>query len=759
MTSYAPWQTALSSAASTPARWVAVGDSITEGQGATTRANRYVQKALGLFRAAAGVGGGGVGFVPPAYATYNDGAGSNWGSAGITSAGTIAQAQFIGLGYRARQLDASGTVTWAVTGTGVDIWYASFSGGGSFTWAIDGGTTTAVNTNGTYSQMKVPVTFGTTGSHTVTVTRTAGTVYIGGITVYDGDATGGVTVYDAGHTGIDSTQYVGLSTISSGTTPDYATQLATWQAIGPKLLTVELGLNDYLNNTATPAQLQTHVRQIVTDTKAMGATPLIIIAYTPTPGLAVVGQTLAWSDYASALRTIATTDPSVGLLDLTATMPQATTSGTGFYQPDGLHPNDVGHAEVARQLATMLSGGTRTGFGIAQIGRLSLREALTTFDDKVNQNTKVRSSAITGEESFPPSPLPFIQQVQDDIPGLMGAVLPVSFTNKTDRNGYYEVVDVGAQMTNMTGELVKVAWSFTLNRLGSDTEVDLESRLTGASARNNSFAATGERTHAPPVGHYAYWSGPTQPSVVTRATADGSMLVYRGLPATANARWGCAVANYSLGRCRFVDANGLERAGLNFRTPDSSWSISNGLIQVRPGAGALSVGAWTSGAYAAKTWDILINGASLGLPTATVVLRNEYETTVVRLLWTQASPGRVTADLTIRRGSRLVEMYIQPEFSSTIKVVRQVTEAATAGTGYVRATANDGSGNRFVLGSAKTFTNDLTLGGISVASSVTLDAFIGVELAGSAAVSGDQAAQLYAAYLGMPSESIQVARR
>jgi hypothetical protein len=366
---------------------------------------------------------------------------------------------------------------------------------------------------------------------------------------------------------------------------------------------------------------------------------------------------------------------------------------------------------------------------------------------------------LTGQEAVPGLSTAQLAAIQDDLPGLVGAVLPVTFTNKADRSGYFQVSDAQSDLMNWTGEMITATWSTTLLRIGTDTEVDLESRLTGATARNNSFAATGERTHAPPIGHYAYWSGPTQPSTVTRTGSDGAMTVYRGLAVTANARWGCAVGNYGGGRCRFVDSSSLERSGLNFTVAGSGWNVNNGLIQVKPGAGVLSVGAWTSGAWAAKTWDVLIGGTTLGVPTAATVLRNEYETIVVRLLWTQASPGRVTADLTIRRGSRLVELYIQPEFSTTIKVVRQVTEAGTAGTGYVRATSNDANGNRFVVGSAKTFTNDLTLGGISVSSSVAMDAFIGVELAGSSAVSGDQAAQLYAQYLGMPAETVQAVRR
>jgi hypothetical protein len=396
-------------------------------------------------------------------------------------------------------------------------------------------------------------------------------------------------------------------------------------------------------------------------------------------------------------------------------------------------------------------------FGTINLGRLALREALSAASE--TGSASGRTMKITGQEAIPGLTVAQLAAAQDDLPGMVGSVVPVRFTDKSDRNGYYQVTDAQADLMNWTGELVTCTWSTTLLRIGTDTEVDLESRLTGASARNNSFAATGERTHSPPIGHYAYWSGPTQPSVVTRTGSDGAQIVYRGLPVTANARWGCTVGNYGNGRCRFVDGNTLERAGINFSVAGSGWNINNGLIQVKPGTGVLSVGSWTAGAWAAKTWDILIGGTSLGVPTTATVLRNEYETTVVRLLWTQAAPGRVTADLTIRRGSRLVELYIQPEFSSTIKVVRQVTEAGTAGTGYVRATANDAGGNRFVVGSAKTFTNDLTLGGISVTSAVTLDAFIGVELAGSSAVSGDQAAQLYAQYLGQPAETVQAVRR
>lgn len=401
-------------------------------------------------------------------------------------------------------------------------------------------------------------------------------------------------------------------------------------------------------------------------------------------------------------------------------------------------------------------------FGTVTVGRVSLREALTLAAESRNTTTGLRSLTITGQEAHPDLTAAVVQQIQDDVQNLIGSVVPVVFTNKTDRNGYYQVTDASAAERNWTGEVVTCDWSLTMDRLGTDTEVDIESRLSGALTRNTSFAATGDRTHAPPIGHYAYWAGTTQPSTVTRTGSDGAMTVYRGVATTVNPRWGCAVGNYLSGRCRFIDANSAERTGVNLSVVASGWTLHNGLVQVQLLSGVpavLSVASWTSGAFAAKGWDLQVGGTSLGVPTTTTLLRNDPEAIVARLLWTQATPGRVTADLTLRRGSRLLEIYLQTEFSSTIKVARQATEAATAGTGYIRATSNDGSGNRFVLGSAKTFTGDTTNGALSVTSAVLLDAFIAVELAGSSAIAGDQAAQLYSQYLGQPAELVAGVRR
>ncbi len=100
---------------------------------------------------------------------------------------------------------------------------------------------------------------------------------------------------------------------------------------------------------------------------------------------------------------------------------------------------------------------------------------------------------------------------------------------------------------------------------------------------------------------------------------------------------------------------------------------------------------------------------------------------------------------------------MQHQFGTTLKIVRSAVEASTASTGYIVATAADGASNKYILGSAKSFTADNTNGGISKAATPTLDAFIGVVVNGAGA--GDIAADLFKQYLGAPSEFVQGVRR
>ena len=423
-------------------------------------------------------------------------------------------------------------------------------------------------------------------------------------------------------------------------------------------------------------------------------------------------------------------------------------------------------------------------FGSFQLGRLTLREALSPASE--TGGSQARQMKLSGQEAVPVLTSAQLSAVQDDLLSMIGSFQPVYFTTKTDRNGYWLLSDAQADLMNWGGELVTCTWQLTLDRQGTDTEIDLESRLSGSLARTNAFGATGERYHIPPIGHYGYYTGATQPSVLVRTGSDGAMLVYRGVPTSVNPRYGCPVSAYLGGRVRFLDSHDIERAGTNFSvrplnpplepsstlTPSSSlvpssgtanhWTLHNTLVQVTPaasGAGTLDISAWTGGAWQTKTWSLTLGGQPLGTPDTVSVLRNEPEIIVVRLL-RSLNPGRITVDLTLRRGHRAVELYVQASWSTTIALSLASAETGSnAHAGYVVATADDGAGNRYVIGSASTFTANTSQGGITASNVVALDAFVGVQAGGAAAFDGDQADDLWSAYLAAPAETIQAVRR
>jgi hypothetical protein len=391
-------------------------------------------------------------------------------------------------------------------------------------------------------------------------------------------------------------------------------------------------------------------------------------------------------------------------------------------------------------------------WGEIDLGRFRLLEAGSISEQSDGTVT------LQGQESSPPATVAECKALHEQVLGLQaGRIYAVQFTDKADRNGYYEIESSSAEMVNHQGEVVTSNWTANLNRLGSDKEVDLQSRLT-ATVRVNDFSASGGRWHAPSIGHYSYWTGSTSPTSMTRTGVDGSMTVYRGVPASVSPRWGCAVADYSKGRVRVTDerlvAAGSEVEGTKAELGTLTWSLSNGLVNVSPTAtaGVLDVQAYSGSSYHSKLWRVTV--ASSG-PTwnSASVLRNDHEMCVVRLVASQ-SPGRVSLDLTLRRGSRVVEGYLQSGSSAThgVALVSTETNVNTAASGYLTATSNDGDGNRFICGSARTFTGS-TNGSLTKSSTTSLDFFLGAVVGGGSAVSGDTASNLFSQYIGSMAES------
>lgn len=398
------------------------------------------------------------------------------------------------------------------------------------------------------------------------------------------------------------------------------------------------------------------------------------------------------------------------------------------------------------------------GWGDVTVGRIPLRETFTVSEGGGGD----RTLDLEGQESYPPLTRAQVIARHDGINALQaGQCIPVTFTDKPERNGYYTVKSAGSTYTEYRTDVVTATWKVSLDRVGSDAETDLQSRLTGA-VRLNDFSLTGERWHAPPIGHYGYYTGSTNATTMTRTGADGAMTVYRGVPANVSPRWGCAPTAYLVGRVKLTTTGAQEVYGVDVPLAASGWALSNGLVNVTPGvSGSLDVQAYTGGAWHSKEWNVSAAGSASSITSwdGATLLRNDPEMGIVRLT-KGLNPGRATLDLTLRRGSRTVEGYLQTGTSATLAAYRSTLETNTsfAASGYVTATGNDADGNRFAVGSAHTFTAHAN-GGVIKSSATSLDFWIGVAAGGGSAISGDAATDLRNQYTACMPESVYGVRR
>lgn len=400
-------------------------------------------------------------------------------------------------------------------------------------------------------------------------------------------------------------------------------------------------------------------------------------------------------------------------------------------------------------------------WGSVQLGRILLRE---TFD--VNEQGGDRTLDFDGQESSPPLTRAVLTATHDNINAMEAdSPVAVTWTDKPERNGFYQVKANSSTLTEYKNDIVTADWKVTLARLGAVGEVDIQSRLTGV-VRLNDFSLTGERWHAPAIGHFGYYTGASNPTTMTRTGADGAMTVYRGVPAGSSPRWGCDPLNYLKGRVRVTDTvAGLEVDGTARQLPPTGWTLSNGLVNITwsaSGGGNLDVQSYTGGAYHSKLWGIFSDSGTQVLTwDSASLLRNDLEHVVLRLA-RSLSPGRLTLDLALRRGARTVEGYLQRNTAPDQLKVRLVTaetnSGVTASGGYVTATNNDGDGNRFACGSARTFIAHAN-GGVQRNTATAMDFWLGVVAGGGSAVSGDTATDLRNQYIGNLAEATYAVRR
>jgi hypothetical protein len=359
-------------------------------------------------------------------------------------------------------------------------------------------------------------------------------------------------------------------------------------------------------------------------------------------------------------------------------------------------------------------------YGQVSVGGFVMREEFT-----VSQSgTQLR---LNGREASPPQTADHVLATHDNLTQMAGVVLPVTFTQKPSLNGFYRVADVSSELLVREG-VEFAAWQATLERLGADRDVEFESSVP-AIGRATDHVVAPVFWHAPPAGSGSYFTGATVPGgSVTRQSIDGPVIVHTALPVGVQPRWTSDAATYLGGSVR-LDVAGIRRLGVF--TPDAAvWEVHNGIIRLSsPGTdGAFQVSAWDGTQWRSeKSYRVAVAGTAVtGQPEVTV-LRNNPEDVGVRLSYA-TSPGRLTVDLGLRRGSRFVTGVIKRHSAAALRIERTAAEAATVVTGGLKATTTDADGNRFVMGSAKTATTTTATASLEKAAVTVMDFFVGHEV-------------------------------
>lgn len=354
-----PWSSALANRHYARCNLVCVGDSITEGQGATQADRRWIARLRDNLRTrfqTTGLSGGGRGFLGAA----SSGEFSFTWPAVIAGSPTVAST----LGPKGHfvQLNGSGqSITYSLTGDSADIMWTQVPFGGTFSWQIDGGATTNVSTNGgaVLDGRLTHISLGSTGPHTLVLAWVSGSANIDGVVEFNGDYSTGIQVHDAGHYGWQASNWTGV------TAGGNASPAAAIQALSPSAVVIALGINDQFAGVA-PAAFQTNLATIISQLRAVDTAPYptVILAMFP-PRHEQSNYTYAWSDYVNAAWNVANADTGgpggvsiVTVMDYTLG-PRMMGADTDAYNEwaagDLVHPSDKGHSHISDYLTTFLT--------------------------------------------------------------------------------------------------------------------------------------------------------------------------------------------------------------------------------------------------------------------------------------------------------------------------------------------------------------------------------------------------------------------
>lgn len=341
-------------------------------------------------------------------------------------------------------------------------------------------------------------------------------------------------------------------------------------------------------------------------------------------------------------------------------------------------------------------------------------------------------------------------------------VIPVTFADNSGFDGYYRVVGVDCDLVTV-GSDGYVPWTVTLAEVLNFRypRIDMVTGY-GLMPNGHSITAYDAVVAFPGTAVDAYGPFPAAPDVsTTRPVGDGSsvvLLLDTGATSTGTSGTGklvVAPGDYYHGGARIewdIGSSVFRHAvgRVDFR-PAGVLRLSNGLVRATVTYGNSSTSRLDVQWWDGSQWDTATEFYLEGVTThgelvynSARVVRNTAEQCSLKFSTIPASfsSGPVDVTFSVRRGQRWVSAYCESVNapSGGWRVGFSTSIAATSITGGVMRTLNNAGGNREILTGQYATTKDTGNGRVTTASLPAALLAIGCEVAGSAAVGQNTAA-------------------
>lgn len=514
-----PLSSAFAAVDTEPVDIYVLGDSTSEGMGASSVAKTWPVQLVEQLRALYPVAQGGPTWVPAFWDSYSL-PHTSW-----TFTGGVADSYGAGIGQRYVVLDGTKTASLTFTGTRVDIYHLAGDGIGWGKWRIDGGEWTQFAPGtGPFSATGVVPIVVDRGQHKLDIAWDGGNgVYLEGAAVYDGDEAKGIRLWNGSKYGSTTKEWADWS---AGFT--YFDDRI--RVIHPRVFFLATVLND-IGNGVPVADFKAAYDALITRVTANAPGVIIPCLIPPVPTKELAGRQLAApvEDYFTALRQVVAKHDNAFVVDARAWLPDQLADGSDpleLWYADGVHPSERAYTILADRVARLLTSGLRAAAprGLSASDRGRPGGIATLGDDGRQPVSQVAQSVLDrlqGLEDAPPPPTPPTPAITQ----------PFDFTGSSMSSGSASKL----YRVPMTGKIDKLF--VQQDAPGSvDTILDIERFNAGTSSFDPLYTSTKARV---PAGQLLATAAAPDVSTV----AEGDLLRLRVLQAPPAAKPSTNVAS------------------------------------------------------------------------------------------------------------------------------------------------------------------------------------------------------------------------